>query len=40
MDAGVRPAGRCPMCKAIRWTVRVMPVLVIVANGAKWFAIS
>jgi len=28
------------VCKAIRWTVRVMPVLAIVVYGAKWFAIG
>jgi hypothetical protein len=40
MDAGVRPVERCAMSKAIRWAIRVVPVLAIVVNGAKWIGIS
>ena len=40
MHAGVLPVERCPMCKAIRWTIKVMPVLAIVVNGAKWITIT
>jgi hypothetical protein len=39
IGAGVAPAERCPMCKAIRWAINLVPVLLVVVNGHKWIGI-